>query len=110
MPSDRETETELLKTVLEPLLEDFQYWFASSRSILETERLPFLTETEQAEFLAKIKHNQQEVKVAQMLFEATEKTVGIDFQMLLPWHQLVTECWDVARKYRQLDRSHHTDS
>ncbi|EHJ13387.1 DUF2605 family protein, partial [Crocosphaera watsonii] len=29
------TEQELLKTILEPLLEDFQYWFSRSRHLLE---------------------------------------------------------------------------
>ena len=41
-------EDEILKTVLEPLLEDFQYWFNRSRSLLESEELTFLSEREKA--------------------------------------------------------------
>lgn len=36
-----------------------------------------------------------------MLFAATDKQVGIDMATLMPWHQLVTECWNVAMRFRQ---------
>ena len=94
-------EKDILKTVLEPLLEDFQYWFSSTRTLLESERLPFYSEQEQAELLQKIKQGQQQVTAAQMLFKATAGKVGVDFKMLIPLHQLVAECWDVSRKWRQ---------
>ncbi|HHP7229270.1 MAG TPA: DUF2605 domain-containing protein [Xenococcaceae cyanobacterium] len=100
MLSPQPQEKELLKTVLEPLLEDFQYWFERSRNLLETERISFYSQQEQAELLARIKYSQQQVTTAQMLFKATEGATGIDFKMLIPWHQLVAECWEVARKWR----------
>lgn len=101
MSTDRPTEKELLKTVLEPLLEDFQYWFERSRSLLESEQMPFFSEEEQARLLARITRSQQEVQTAKMLFQATEGLAGIDSKMLLPWHQLVAECWNVAQKWRE---------
>ena len=36
-----------------------------------------------------------------MLFAATGEQVGIDMATLKPWHQLVTECWNVAMRFRQ---------
>jgi hypothetical protein len=96
------SEQELLKTVLEPLLEDFQYWFARSRSLLESERLSFFSVEEQNRLLERLKQSQQEVSTAQMLFKATEGKVGIESRMLVPWHHLVAECWDVARKWREI--------
>lgn len=101
MSIEQPTERELLKTVLEPLLEDFQYWFGRSRTLLESEQMFFFTTQEQSELLARIVHSQQEVQTAQMLFKATEGLAGIDSKMLLPWHQLVAECWDVARRLRE---------
>jgi hypothetical protein len=101
MSTEQPTEKELLKTVLEPLLEDFQYWFGRSRILLESEQMSFFTTQEQAELLARIVHSQQEVQTAQMLFRATGGLAGIDSKMLLPWHQLVAECWDVAQKWRE---------
>lgn len=91
---------ELLKTVLAPLLEDFKYWFARSRSLLETERVSFLATEQQSDLLARVKQAQQEVSTAQMLFQATDGKVGIDMAALMPWHQLVTECWQVAMQFR----------
>jgi hypothetical protein len=93
-------EPELLKTVLQPLLEDFQYWFTRSRKLLETERLDFMSNQDQSKLLTRVREAQQEVNTAKMLFNATEARVGIDMATLMPWHQLVTECWKVAMRFR----------
>ncbi len=93
-------EPDLLKTLLQPLLEDFQYWFGRSRSFLENEKLSCLSSKQQAELLERVKQAQQEVSTARMLFEATGGQVGIDMATLRPWHQLVTECWKVAMRFR----------
>ena len=105
MSTEQPTEKELLKTILEPLLEDFQYWFGRSRSLLESAEMPFFSVSEQQELLARIVHAQQEVQTAQMLFRATDGSAGIDSKMLLPWHQLVAECWNVAQKWREVKNS-----
>lgn len=102
MSSSQPTENRLLKEILEPLLEDFQYWFSRSRSFLETEQITFLSDLEQTQLLDRVKQCQQEVSTAQMLLKATNAQVGIESSMLLPWHQLVTECWQVAMKWRSL--------
>jgi hypothetical protein len=90
----------LLKSILQPLLEDFQYWFGRSRSLLETERLTFLSPEQQDDLLARICHAQQEVNTTQMMFQATGGMVGVETSTLVPWHNLVTECWQVAMRFR----------
>lgn len=95
-------EQELLKTVLKPLLEDFEYWFGRSRQLLETEVIPFLGEAGQADLLARVVQAQQEVASAQMLLRATDNQVGVEMAVLVPWHQLVTECWQVSMRFRQI--------
>jgi hypothetical protein len=102
MSSSQPTENKLLKEILEPLLEDFQYWFSRSRSFLETETISFFSEEEQQQLLDRIKQCQQEVSTSQMLLKATNGQVGIEASMLVPWHHLVTECWQVATKWRSL--------
>lgn len=101
MSTEQPTEKELLKTVLEPLLEDFQYWFERSQNLLESKQMPFFEPLEQEQFLARIVQSKKEVQTAQMLFKATDGAAGIDSKMLLPWHQLVAECWNVAQKWRE---------
>ena len=93
--------SELLKTVLEPLLEDFQHWFTPSRNLLEAEPLSFMSDQEQSDLLLRVKQAQDELSTAKMLFTATDKQVGIDMATLMPWHQLVTGCWNVAMRFRQ---------
>ena len=110
MSTQQPTEKELLKSVLEPLLEDFQYWFERSRSLLESEPMPFLQPQEQAQLLERIVHSQQEVQTAQMLFKATDGSAGIDSKMLLPWHQLVAQCWNIAQKWREVKNNQNQTS
>jgi hypothetical protein len=93
-------ESELLKTILKPLLEDFQYWLGRSRSLFETETISFLTPEEQSHLLNRVKQAQQEVSAAQMLFNATDGQVGIETASMIPWHQLIAECWQVAMRWR----------
>ena len=101
MSPKQPTEKELLKQVLEPLLDDFLYWFARSLKLLESKKLSFFSEQEQADLIQRLKTAQTEVKTAKMMFSATDGAAGIDSKILLPWHNLVAQCWDVARLSRQ---------
>ena len=93
-------EPDLLKTVLEPLLEDFQYWFARSRTLLESETIPFLKDEQQADLLMRIIQAQKEVGTTQSLLKVTDGQVGVETPILMTWHQLVTECWQVRMRLR----------
>lgn len=103
MSSNQSAETELLKQVLQPLLVDFQFWFARSLELLESERLPFMSEQAQADLITEIKVAQRKVNTTKLLFEATDCRVGIDSQTLMSWHNLVARCWDVSRNWRKLN-------
>lgn len=100
MHSSESTEKELLKKVLLPLLEDFTHWFSRSSTLLESETMPFLSSDEQGNLLNRIKQAQAEVQTATMLFKMTE--AGIDTKVLIPWHKLVGECWQVSRQWRTI--------
>jgi hypothetical protein len=100
MHSPNSRDADLLKSLLEPLLEDFQHWFMRSRLLLETEDISFLSDDQKADLLARIATAQQEVSTAQMLFKATDGQVGVEPSVLAPWHNLVTECWQIAVRFR----------
>ncbi|MBW4548964.1 MAG: DUF2605 domain-containing protein [Symplocastrum torsivum CPER-KK1] len=102
MPQSQPSEQELLKTLLQPLLEDFQYWFSRARSLLETEDITFLSEEQQSDLLSRVKTAQQEVSTAQMMFQATNGQVGVETSTLVPWHRLVSECWQVGMRWRTM--------
>ncbi|NDJ19299.1 DUF2605 domain-containing protein [Myxacorys almedinensis] len=93
-------DSNLLKTVLEPLLEDFQYWFARSRTLLESDAIAFLTEAQQTDLLQRVTHAYQEVLTAQLLLKATNGQAGVDTSLLMAWHQLVSDCWQVSMRLR----------
>jgi hypothetical protein len=60
-----------------------------------------MSDQEQSELLLRVKQAQEELKTAKMLFTATDGQVGIEMTTLMPWHQLVTECWKIASRFRQ---------
>ncbi len=93
-------EPDLLKAVLEPLLEDFQYWFERSQSLLENHEIQFLGSERQQDLLSRVRQARQEVSTTQMLLQATNGQAGVETSVLMPWHQLVTECWQVAIRFR----------
>ncbi len=100
MNPSQPTEKELLKKLLKPLLEDFDYWFSRSVVFLESQRISFLSVQQQTDLLKRVKQSQQEVKTANLLFNVTDGEAGFDTQILMSWHQLVAECWNVAQKWR----------
>ena len=95
-------ENELLKTILEPLLEELTYWCSRSCRVLQPERLSILSLEQQNNLLARVKNAQQEVATAYLLFKATGGRVGIEAKVLLPWHKPVAECWGVSSRRRRL--------
>ncbi len=94
-------EPKLMKTVLEPLLEDFSYWFSRSINLLDTERLDFLSESEQQNLLDRVRQAHQLVGASQALSKATGSQAAIDMSVVMSWHRLVHECWNVSMKFRQ---------
>jgi hypothetical protein len=94
----------LLESVLEPLLDDFEYWFARSRQLLENEKISFMSDQQQSDLLNRVEQAQLELNTSKMLFAATDKKVGIDMATLIPWHQLLGECWRVSMRHRKLQR------
>jgi Protein of unknown function (DUF2605) len=93
----------LLKQVLTPLLEDFEYWFGRSRHLLETERLAFMSTAAQAQMLDRVIEAQQSVSIAQSLLTITQGQAGVEMAVLMGWHQLVTECWAMSRQHRSAE-------
>lgn len=93
-------EPALLKSILEPLLEDFRYWFGEARSLLEQKEIDFLSPEEQANLLERVKQSQQEVSAAKSLFKVTNGQAGVETSVLMVWHQLVAEYWQVASQLR----------
>jgi hypothetical protein len=105
MFNSNQPDPDLFKTVLEPLLEDFQYWFSRSRTLLEDQRIPFLLESEQSELLERVITTEQEVRTVQALLKATDGQAGVDSSILVTWHHLVSECWQVSLKLRSQQSS-----
>lgn len=93
--------SEILEQLLEPLLDDFLYWFERSQTLIESAHIPFLTPVERADLLERLRSAQAEVKTAKLLFTLSGKRVGVDVQAMKPWHALLMECQAIGMRYRQ---------
>lgn len=101
MYSSNAPEPELMKAVLQPLLNDFKHWFDRSINLLESETIDFLSEHEQQELLSRVRQAQQLVVASQSMSQATGNQAGVDMPVVMSWHQLVHECWNVGIRFRQ---------
>lgn len=101
MSTTPSSDSELLQSLLDPLLEDIRYWLGRSHNLLELERIDFISEAEQSNLLARVKNAIQEVGTATMLYEVTGKQAGIEVAAMMPWHNLLLECQAVGMRYRQ---------
>ncbi|MDX1978012.1 MAG: DUF2605 domain-containing protein [Pseudanabaenaceae cyanobacterium bins.68] len=98
-------EIELMQSLLEPLLEDFRYWFGRSLELLEKERLSFMSLDTQAEFTERIRSIIGEVNAASALFQVSGKQVGVDVASITSWHKVLMECQVMGMQYRQSHQS-----
>jgi Protein of unknown function (DUF2605) len=105
MSKSQPSEQELLQTILQPLLVDFDYWFSRSSELLERQQIPFLSPIAQSELLDRVKQAQREVSVAKLLFQAVDGQAGIEPSQMVAWHKIVTECWHVSMQLRQSEQS-----
>jgi Protein of unknown function (DUF2605) len=101
MTNSSSAEVELMQTLLEPLLDDFKFWFGRSLELLESEQLSFMTSESQTDLTARIKTVLSEVGAASSLYQVTNKQVGVDVASITSWHKLLMECQGMGMRYRQ---------
>jgi hypothetical protein len=101
MSNSSSAEVELMQTLLEPLLEDFKFWFGRSLELLEREQLNFMTLESQTDLTDRIKTVVGEVNAASALYQITNKQVGVDVASVTSWHKLLMECQGMGMRYRQ---------
>ncbi|MEL6158164.1 MAG: DUF2605 domain-containing protein [Cyanobacteria bacterium J06627_32] len=101
VPSPPPEDANLLKSVLPPLLDDFQHWFGRTVEVLENQTIGFLSQEEKSDLLGRVRNAQKEVAASQALSAATDSQAGIEIPVIMGWHSLVQECWGVALRLRQ---------
>ena len=100
MPTPRNPN--LLQELLDPLVEDFAYWFDRSLKLLENNRIEFLSQDEQDDLRDRVRQASAELTSANQLYKLTGNEVGIDPNLVMKWHRLLVECGSVGRRFRQL--------
>lgn len=101
LPDDLPDDANLMKTILPPLLADFQHWFASTVGMMTTKDMSFLTAEQQEDLLSRVLVAQKQVSASQVLSSATDGQAGIEMPVITAWHKLVHECWGVSLRLHQ---------
>ncbi|MEM6715311.1 MAG: DUF2605 domain-containing protein [Cyanobacteria bacterium P01_F01_bin.56] len=94
-------EPPMMQVVLEPLLEDFQYWFGETQTLLNSPQADCLAARDRETLLQEIATAQRAVATAKTLLLATDGNAGVDLAVVGQWHQLVNKCWRTSRDIRQ---------
>lgn len=102
--SSHQPDQPLVQSILEPLLDDFQYWFGEAETLLNSPEANCLDERDRQQLAAQLHTAKQEVATARTLMLATAGNAGVDVAVVSQWHQLVSKCWQTARYIRH----HHT--
>ncbi|MGF1458035.1 MAG: DUF2605 domain-containing protein [Leptolyngbyaceae cyanobacterium] len=102
---DNSSEKPFMQTVLEPLLDDFDYWFSETQSLLESSKADCLAESDREDLLQELTETQQAVATARTLMLATDGNAGVDTAVVGQWHKLVNKCWQTSRYIRQQNQS-----
>lgn len=102
-PSDIPDQS-LMKAILEPLLDDFQYWFSEAKALLASPKADCLVAEQRKTLMERIGTAQKEVSAARILFAATDGQAGVDMAMVMNWHQLVSQYWRVSSHIRQINQ------
>lgn len=94
----------LLQTILEPLLDDFQYWFDQSHRLLTSPKSSCLETEYRQTLLGQLDTAGKEIATARTLLAATNGQAGVETSMVMNWHGLVAQCWQASRRVRQFSQ------
>lgn len=101
LPGPLPEDKALLKSILPPLLDDFQHWFSRTLTLLETREINFLSDDEKQDLKGRVQVAQKQVGASQALTSLTGSQAGIEMPVVMSWHKLVHECWGVALRLRK---------
>lgn len=91
---------ELLDSLLNPLLEDFDGSFARGLKLLEICPERVLDHARQAELRGRLEQAQAELRAARALRAATPAPMALEMATIAPWHALLVEVWSLSAALR----------
>ena len=99
--TDRSTDAaagDILESLLESLLRDFEYWFTRGYDLIEQSSDEILTLDERQDLSGRLEEGLQAVKAARALTRAAGQPVAVSMKAMAPWHGLVTEVWGLSAR------------
>ena len=100
----------IVQEILEPLLDDFQYWFGETQSLLDSPQADCLAASDRQALIQALSEAQQAVATARTLMLATSGHAGVDMAVVTQWHQLVNKCWQTSRYIRQQNQANEVSN
>ena len=91
----------LLDQLLDPLLEDFSFWFARGAVLLEHCPDSVMAAAERRAMAEALETSARALVAARCLRAAAPESLAVDLEAMAPWHRLVMRCWALAARMRQ---------
>ena len=101
-PSTDADAGDILESLLESLLTDFEYWFTRGYELIEQSSDEIMTLDERQDLSARLEEGLQAVNAARSLTRAAGKPVAVSMKAMAPWHGLVTEVWGLSARLNRL--------
>ena len=93
---------DILDSLLESLLTDFEYWFTRGYELIEQSSDEVMNFEERQDLSGRLEEGLQAVKAARALTRAAGKPVAVSMKAMAPWHGLVTEVWGLSARLNRL--------
>ena len=101
-PSADAEACDILESLLESLLTDFEYWFSRGYELIEQSSDEVMNFEERQDLSGRLAEGLQAVKAARALTRAAGKPVAVSMKAMAPWHGLVTEVWGLSARLNRL--------
>ena len=89
---------ELMSTLLESLLDDFDGWFVRGEILLSTCPGRVMAEQDRLEMAERLADARKAVAATRSLLMASEQPMAVSMDAMAPWHLLMTEVWSLSAR------------
>ena len=93
---------DILESLLESLLTDFEYWFTRGYELIEQSSDEVMNFEERQDLSGRLEEGLQAVKAARALTHAADKPVAVSMKAMAPWHGLVIEVWGLSARLNRI--------
>ena len=95
---------ELMSSLLDSLLDDFDHWFNRGEELLARCPNRVMASEDQQRLAERLLEGRQAIAATRALMSAASQPMAVSMDAMTPWHGLVTEVWGLAARLGSVER------